>query len=383
MHPQFFLGQEIPPLILEIILWLLGQEYGMPNILLRGYDRTFLAELRAHRLAPAIGAQIMRQGLEGAFSPQLLGFLKHDYYVALQNSLRQEEEAIQVMQALAAAGIDLIILKGADLRHRLYDEPALRPMTDLDLLIAREAVPPARATLIRLGYTLAAESLGPRPGFREKFRAALHFKAPPGGTLLVDLHWHLEAVANFYRLPYGALSQEAIPWKYAEVPVKVLSPEHLLIHLCLHNYDEFLHGLQIVDLGLALTQLPLNWCRFLEEVALFNCQAPIYLMLEQLGRLIPLAVPRAVLAPLGQYRPSLLERAALSHRLNKVIRLLAPLYHHRRLGDWTFYLGALLWPDANYLTAVCGKPDRPAFLRQSLRDLLGFGSSYNQERRYS
>ena len=97
---------------------------------------------------------------------------------------------------------------------------------------------------------------------------------------MVDLHWCLEAVAGFYRLPYSRLREKALSWDYQGQQVKVLAPEHLLMHLCLHLYDELLDALRLVDLGLVLCRLPLNWNLFLDEVTRFRCQAPIAIMLS-------------------------------------------------------------------------------------------------------
>jgi len=47
----------------------------------------------------------------------------------------------------------------------------------------------------------------------------------------------------------------------------------------------------------------------------------------------------------------------------------AVLYHHHRLRDLAFYIGAKIWPDVNYLIALYGKPKRSLHLRQFLHKL--------------
>jgi hypothetical protein len=153
---------------------------------------------------------------------------------------------------------------------------------------------------------------------------------------------------------------------YQGIPVKVLSPEHLLIHLCLHNYDELNQALRIVDLGLALQRLPLDWQLFLEDADRLGCQAPLYLILGELAQIFPQTVPSEVLTVLGNYHPSYFEKIALNQRLNPLVRLFAPLYHHRQAGDWVRYFAALLWPHPDYLTAVYGQGARRTYIRQVL-----------------
>jgi len=57
-----------------------------------------------------------------------------------------------VLGALGAAGIPVLLLKGAAFAYALYPEPWLRPRQDTDLLIAPDAVAEAGQVLERAGY---------------------------------------------------------------------------------------------------------------------------------------------------------------------------------------------------------------------------------------
>jgi hypothetical protein len=59
----------------------------------------------------------------------------------------------EVLAAFAAAGVDNLLLKGTALGPDLYDAPELRPRADVDLLVARDAVPAATRVFTALGYT--------------------------------------------------------------------------------------------------------------------------------------------------------------------------------------------------------------------------------------
>jgi hypothetical protein len=353
-----------------ILNWLLGRDLYINIVnLLKTPDFKLLEQLSAHGLTPLIYQKIEEQSLKGELDPEVLKWLINDYCLVLQEALLQKPELIKALEKLVSVGVAPILLKGADLRMRLYSDPITRPMCDLDLLISPEELPRGQEVLERAGYTRAIDSHCFRPGFRKRFMGELHLTSP-NGRLMVDLHWYLEAVANFYRLPYQRLGHLAIPWEYEGLPVKLLCPEHALIFLCLHHYDEFRNALQIIDLGLALARLPLNWSLFLEEVAFFRCQAPIFLMLNGLQQVFPETVPKTVLASLNRYQPSSLERLALSPIFVKGFSPLVRLHHHRRLSDWAAYLAAIFWPHRDYLVAVLGKPDRAAYLWRSFRRTL-------------
>jgi hypothetical protein len=250
-------------------------------------------------------------------------------------------------------------------------------MYDLDLLISLEHVARVKSILEGLGFTLQSRCADPRAGFRQLFRNELHFDPPPGGSLLVDIHWHLSGVDNFYSLPFPRLESLAIPWGYQGQPVKVLCPEHALIHLALHTLSEFHGAMQIIDLCLALHTLPLHWPTFKEELSRFQCQAPIYLILRNLAQSFPHIIPDDILHDLSGYQPFWAERLVLKHSLGYFTPHFAVLYRHRRLRHRLFYLAALLWPQSDYLLTVYGEPDRTRFLRQSLRTLFSAAPGWN------
>ena len=220
----------IPPADLKhIILWLLERQPA-PLHLFRTADPEWWAELRRHRLSPLLYVRFMRAGLTRGLPPAAAQLLKHDYLATLQRYLVHGAASRQLYQTLGNAGIEAILLKGADLRLRLYEDPAARPMTDLDLLVSPESVGAVRGILASLGYTLSRDSINPRPGFRERYRVALHFQASVPASLMVDLHWGLEAVAGYYRLPFARLAPQARTLEWDGLPVRVLSPEHTLMH---------------------------------------------------------------------------------------------------------------------------------------------------------
>lgn len=347
------------------------------EVALASLDLTTLDRLRRHSLTPLLYRQVMLQGLEHHLGQPLLADLRHDYFMALKAAASEDQEVFRVIQALNQAGLESILLKGADLRLRLYGESAVRPMADLDLLISIEYVARVKSILEGMGFTLQSQCADPRPGFRELFRNELHFNPPPGNALLIDIHWHLSGVDNFYILPFPRLEQMAIPWNYQGQPIKVLCPEHAVLHLALHTLSEFHGPMQLIDLCLALHTLPLDWHTLREELNRFQCQVPVYLILQDLAQLFPSVIPAAILKDLSEYRPSWAERLVLNHSLRSFTSHFAVLYRHRRLHERLFYLAALLWPQADYLLAVYGEPDRTRFLRQNLRALFASAPSWN------
>lgn len=63
---------------------------------------------------------------------------------------------LEVSELFAQAGIRAIVLKGLGLAYQIYPDPALRPISDVDLLLKRDDILPAREILADAGYRVDA-----------------------------------------------------------------------------------------------------------------------------------------------------------------------------------------------------------------------------------
>jgi hypothetical protein len=260
--------------------------------------------------------ELVRYGWQKAFSPWLLNELKIDYAGALRATSQQEEEMRNVLRHFQRQGMEVTLLKGADLRHRLYGDPASRPMIDADFLISAKMVSRAQRLLSDLGYELERPLADNSVRMKIKFSNELCFYPPPGKKLPIDIHWEIEAVARLYRISYENLSVQST--EYDGIKVRVLDPQHLLIHLCLHilNHprygpNDLAMGLQIIDLAWALDRLSLDWSRFLKEVVRLRCGLPVYYALRSLSVLLPDLVPPRVMFSLANSCSSWYEEPVL------------------------------------------------------------------------
>jgi hypothetical protein len=343
---------------------------------LRTLDATWVEHWRSLQLTPWLWSELARRGWNDQIAPPWWSTLRDDYVLALQAAFQEEEEIKKLLRALTKSGVTPILLKGADLRLRVYGDPAVRPMADLDILVSPSQVDRVQGVLEPMGFRLQAQCFDPLPGWRARFRNELHFDPPRGWPLLIDVHWQLDNVFRFYRLPYTRLQEMAITAEYQGCPVKLLAPEHLIIHLALHAYSEPQVALKIIDLAGALS-LPLNWDFFLEEVTRFHCERPLLMVLQGISHHFPQKVPSFILDRLDQSRPSWVEKLALRESLGSLTGHAATLYHHRRLSDWFFYLKALIWPQKEYLAAMYGRPDRIVFFRQIMASLFSSANNWD------
>ena len=79
----------------------------------------FLKTLREHRLTPLIYQNLASYPRKEVGDVPLFEELRRDYLSFLRLYRVQDKETRQLMEVLNAAGVDVIFLKGADIRHRL------------------------------------------------------------------------------------------------------------------------------------------------------------------------------------------------------------------------------------------------------------------------
>ncbi len=145
--------------------------------------------------------------------------------------LRQLE---RIAAAFEIAGLPLMALKGAALHLTLFDHPAQRPMSDLDLLIRQQDADAAIILLEKLGYRPGRPLV--HAGFFPRFHYETELVRRRSIPVRIDLH-----VRPFRPLRYGRVVPESSLWDGAQpVPigratVLVPSRENMLIHLAVHS----------------------------------------------------------------------------------------------------------------------------------------------------
>jgi hypothetical protein len=165
----------------------------------------FLETLRFNRLTPLIYHTLAQFPQQEVGEVPLLEELRQDYFAGLRLYQTQERETLHLLEVLSSAGVEVILLKGGDIRRRVYDDPVCRPMSDVDVLIAPAERDQARTALSRKGYTMMSHDLGIRPGFNVRFGWEETYASARSDEFWVDLQWEIQEMGTLYRLPYVSL----------------------------------------------------------------------------------------------------------------------------------------------------------------------------------
>lgn len=193
-----------------------------------------------------------------------------------------------VVQALSSAGVEPVVLKGAALAAVVYDNVALRPMSDLDLLIPFPDLPAAQSCLAALNFAPPA----PPPFANESglFWNQQLWQRTVWQPVSVELHWALLDLPYYARRwPATELRQRSRSILLEGMTARALAVEDQLLHLCAHNFYHHLGQLARVgpDIGYFLRQCQPDWDLLLAQAA--RCH-------------LGLAVKQTLLAAFDQWR---------------------------------------------------------------------------------
>ena len=219
--------------------------------------RVLLTMAQADGVLPLLHSRLEQLGWPASLPPDLKSALQLQYYSAVAQSGLIHAELERVLAALAPV-TSVVVLKGAALGPTLYPAAALRPLSDIDLLVPEDDLAAASAALHALGYADMPELT---PGINQLVEYHSSFRGGPRGSVTVELHWRLVAGAADWRSPsHDWLWQQIEPWQgaSAQPPVWQLTPAaHLLYlaaHLVLQHGSNQARLIWLYDLHLLLTQ---------------------------------------------------------------------------------------------------------------------------------
>jgi hypothetical protein len=222
-------------------------------------------------------------------------------------------ELDHLFELLANKELSAIVLKGGALAEDVYGNAALRPMTDLDLLIRREDLPPIVDLLVQEGYGVDA-ALDAHEGMGAEYENELILKKPGLTSLMVELHWTLLDSPYYQdRLPMDWFWDTAQP-SHSPLPllagdgVRVLGPGALVLYLCahlaLHHAGDGLLWLHDIAEVLHHYRDELDWDLLLAKAAEFDLVLPLQQVLPHAVEGWGAPAPPWALVRLAALRPS-------------------------------------------------------------------------------
>ncbi len=233
-----------------------------------------VAASKRHLVTP-----LLHLGLEASqdVPAEVRKVLREIYLVNLRENVRHLHLAGVYLGKLQEAGIPVVVLKGGHLAECVYSDVGARVFSDADLMVKPVNVHPASSCLFNAGA----------------------FDQSSG--LMIDLHWYLE---DRLELDMNRIWSRVKPVTIGGTTALTLSPEDLLIHLCLHlgfHHDFKFCGLRtLCDIREIISGQGdgFDWSYLIDAVEKADVSRVVYLPLHLAARLLKVPVPEDVLTAL-------------------------------------------------------------------------------------
>ena len=258
----------------------------------------------AEGLAPALGFALKAKA-PAAVPLAVREQLKRRLADGIAGQLIRSRELGQLLKRFESERIPVIPLKGPALAETLYPDPALRPCTDLDLLIRREHLDSVDNLLLGLGYRRLADAHSFQ--FDIAFDRATLYEAPSG--IHVDLHWGLVSDPRYSWDEREGLAvwDRAVRVRVAGQEALGLCPEDLLLYLAVHLavHHALVGLLWYYDLYLVIERWAdtLDWEALIARASRWRVRAALYWALLELEMLFGTRAPAQVMARIEPQGP--------------------------------------------------------------------------------
>ena len=211
-----------------------------------------VAPLLYHRLRRSVGLEIPAEPFEK---------LRDLYLHCLLRNEAISEQLLEIVRETTRSGSPVLILKGAYLSQCVYEEAALRPMGDIDLLARPHDAEKVLRLLEALGYQSA-------PGTDAIDYSRLYHLRPVSRaeSVAVEIHHDLAPHWAPFEHDIDGLWNRSIRTRVDDLDIHHPAPDDLLLHLCTHAAynDEFRLGVTAVcDVDAVVRKLgsTLDWAR--------------------------------------------------------------------------------------------------------------------------
>jgi hypothetical protein len=203
-----------------------------------------------NKLIPVFNSSIIHNKLlEEYFTSDFLRELNAQYRFSILKHLQLEGVFRTIIPLFQKEGIDFVPFKGTVLSQQVYETPALRPMLDIDLLVAPKDVAKAKDILLNIGASSMYE-------IESKHTMGLWRHIPPliYRGIPIEIHQQLFLSYEESYIHTNEIIQKITQETIYDMPCQVLSPEHhlfyLIYHLHKHVTQDYIRLIWLLDIRL-------------------------------------------------------------------------------------------------------------------------------------
>jgi len=269
-------------------------------------------------LAPLLYWRLRQAGLLNTIPLPVTESLRQKYYRTGAAAAVCTSQLHDLLPRCRKAGVMVIILKGAVLAELHYPNPALRPMSDIDILVKHHDLDDLALILAQAGYrtdTPLPDGQGTPP---TAYLTTRLYRRQDGGGLPLHVHTHLlnstvpndYFLANFPLAPIWAAAKSVL---IAGTEALILDPRHQVLHLAEHSLRVThsltrLQYLYDIDRTIRNSGHETDWQALCDEATAWGMASFLYHPLALASQWLKTPLPPSVLNRLRPMKAGLLER---------------------------------------------------------------------------
>lgn len=267
--------------------------------------------------------------------------------------------ALHVTEQLVAefhrAGVPVMLLKGIALLRTIYDNPGLRPISDVDLLIRPSDCDAAASVLTNFGAKVGRPLLN--EGFFPQFHYEQEWIIPGARPVRIDLHARpLRPLRVSRTMPDEGIWEDARTIKVGDASAMVPNSEMMLIHLAAHasfHGGERILWLYDINQWVADSESELDWNILVQRCREWQLSCAVYKALDRCSQVLATTMPERAMRELkseaGRWRDRWVLRQAPCDAESPLGHILCNFVCTPGIGFRLAYLKALLAPDHAHL----------------------------------
>ena len=315
--------------------------------------------------------------------PELASRLRPHALGSAAANLVHRESVVRIERRFAAERVEMVLLKGAATAEWVYPDPSLRPMTDVDVWVAAEAMDMASVLLDEIGFRRDPGLAGRPDALQRESGGERIFVAADGSSARVELHyspfqgWWTRRTAS---PDARAVWLRAVPIAEGRHARRLCAEDAVIqaaVHAVVGQFSQApLRGL--LDVAVLARRARVEWRRVAARAERWRLRVAVWLALDLADRVFGVPGGRAAIDSL---RPRATRRAILGRFVDPAALLrgadLTP-FHLRnpflfavtdRAPDAARLAGRTLWPEDWWLEARYGRPTgRFRHIRAMIRD---------------
>lgn len=222
-----------------------------------------------HRVTPLVLRQISRAVPELLDRPELHALITACHSIARHN-LHLAQELLRLLDVFESEGIAAIPLKGPMLAVSGFGDLAWREFDDLDVLIQPHDIPKAKSLMASRGFHPQLELTRAQEAAYVRSEHAFNY-IRDRDRLSVEIHWRLQDHYLAFQFDTDDLWRSQQTGQLFGKRVRCLTPEHLILYLCMHGAKHYWERLE--------------WICCLSAVIRANPEARWSLIVEQATKL--------------------------------------------------------------------------------------------------